>query len=80
MKQATLPDFLTADEIDRCVALFREHGATGAFVDAVVKEITAPNIARIDKALGQENDPRYLAYAIEYVITLASDRPVGIRN
>ena len=29
-------------------------------------EIIKPNIDRINKALGQENDPDYLAYAVEY--------------
>jgi hypothetical protein len=72
MKQAALPDFLTEPEIDRCAALFREHGAHRAFVDAVTREITAPNIARIDKALGQPNDPRYLAYAVQYILLQAS--------
>jgi hypothetical protein len=72
MKQATLPDFLTAGEIDRCVVLFREHGPHRAFIDAVTREITAPNIARIDRALGQPNDPRYLAYAVQYVLFQAS--------
>jgi len=74
MKQVTLQDFLTDTEINRCVQLWKEHSGARrkTFVDAVMTEIISPNMDRINKSLGQENDPRFLAYAIEYVMGQAS--------
>lgn len=31
-------------------------------------EVIKPNISTINKLLGQENDPMYLAYAVEYAL------------
>ena len=35
----------------------------------ICKEVIEPNIDSINKKLGQENDPMYLSYAVEYVLT-----------
>lgn len=59
--QITLHDFLTDAEINRCVELKDRK--------AVRDQIILPNMARIDAKLGQKNDPDYLSYAIEYVMT-----------
>jgi heme oxygenase len=67
MKTFSIDQFLTRAEIDRAAALYKELAATGTFASTVDAEIITPNIERINKALGQENDPRYLAYAVEYV-------------
>jgi hypothetical protein len=37
------------------------------FHERVVAELLAPNLDRINKALSQANDSRYLAYVIEHV-------------
>lgn len=60
-KSITLADFLTPEEIDRAIRL-RDR-------KKVRDEIVLPNMARINEELGQENDPDYLAYAVEYVMT-----------
>ena len=57
----TIEDFLTADEIKRCFELKK--------AGLIVEEIIKPNIDRINKKLGQENDCGYLGYACEYVVT-----------
>lgn len=64
-KRVSIPDFLTKDEIKlaRELKVARE----------IYSKITKPNIKRINKAIGQENDPMYLAYMIEYVISLSKD-------
>jgi hypothetical protein len=67
MKTMTIDQFLLPAEIDRAAELYKTLAGTGRFAATVDVEIIAPNIARINKALGQENDPRYLAYAVEYV-------------
>lgn len=59
MKQIKLTDFLTLPEIGQAFAL----GDANAICALVIE----PNISRINLALGQENDPMYLAYAVEYV-------------
>jgi hypothetical protein len=59
----TITDFLTNEEIKKAV-----HLKTATLIR---DNIIEPNIDRINKSLGQENDPMYLAYAVEYVLTRA---------
>lgn len=67
-QQITLPDFLTEAEIRRAARKFKELSGGTAFHTWCVDELIMPNMDRINKALGQENDARYLAYAVEYVL------------
>lgn len=66
MKQASISDFLTIAEIERAENLYKKLKGSGRFAATIDAEIIAPNMERINKALGQENDSRYLAYAVEY--------------
>jgi hypothetical protein len=71
LRQITIHDFLTEDEIHRAQAIYAAHRKAGTpanFSKAVRDELIAPNMARINRALGQENDAHYLAYAVEYVL------------
>jgi hypothetical protein len=68
MKQITIADFLTDAEIEQAVTLYKA-AAPGTFNKLITEQIITPNMTRINKALGQENDPRYLAYAVEFVLT-----------
>jgi len=61
MKTMTLKQFLTATEIKKAIKL--KHAKE------ICKQITQPNIERINESLGQENDPMYLAFAVEYALT-----------
>ena len=63
MKRVTLLDFLTKDEIEYARELQVAH--------EIKKKIIDPNLSRINKALGQKNDAMYLAYMVEYVLSLA---------
>lgn len=67
MKQVGLREFLTSDEVDKAVELYSYHRQDfhHRFRDEVIK----PVIDRINTDLGQENDPDYLAYAIEAVLS-----------
>lgn len=60
-KTVTINDFLTLEEIcqARCFVSAKE----------ICRLIIEPNIGRINQSLGQENDPMFLAYAVEYAIT-----------
>lgn len=66
MKQATLKDFLTDREIRRAMELQNAR--------AICQEIIKPAIARINRALGQENDPMYIAYVVEYAFQTMLER------
>jgi hypothetical protein len=69
MKTITINQFLTPAEITRAQALYQKLVNTGNFAVTLDAEIITPNIERINKALGQQNDPRYLAYAVEFVLS-----------
>ena len=74
MKTMTLPQFLTDEQIAHAVKLYEAHG-----MDAVGKirtEVIEPNMAAINARIGQENDARYLAYAVVYACSqIDEDRP-----
>lgn len=75
MKTITIGDFLTEDEVKEALALFTRLSKTGEsfhYAKHCAAEIIRPNIDRINKALGQENDVMYLAYAVEYTIRESS--------
>jgi hypothetical protein len=61
MKQATLPDFLTDAQIELCAELYPNR-------EAIRDRVILPNMAEINRKLGQENDANYLSYAVMYVI------------
>ncbi len=68
--RVTLADFLTPSEIGRAAEMWNESRDNyAARVDA---ELITPNMARINASLGQENDARFLAYAVEYVMGAAA--------
>ncbi len=60
----TLYDFLTADEIKLAQQL--------KVAKEICRVIIEPNISRINKDLGQENDKMYLAYVVEYVVSIVN--------
>jgi hypothetical protein len=64
-KRITIGDFLTDGEITRAMQLYKSDRAN--FHTVVLEQIIRPNMARINQALGQENDPDYLAYMVEWV-------------
>ena len=67
MKTMTLPQFLTDGQIAKASKLYKAHG-----MDAVAKiqaQVIEPSMAAINEKLGQENDARYLAYAVVYVFS-----------
>lgn len=72
-KTITIHDFLTEKEIARALKLY-QAAAPGTFNRTIVAKIIEPNMARINRALGQENDARYLGYAVEYVFSQAQRR------
>lgn len=60
-KKITIQDFLTPEQIRECAKL--------RTADKICEQITKPNIEAINAKLGQKNDPKFLAYAVEYVLS-----------
>jgi len=65
-KKVGISDFLTVEEVVRAIKLYRDARA-GTFAELCAEKIITPILPRINKKLGQENHPLYLAYMVEYV-------------
>lgn len=63
----TLPDFLTDAQIAQAADLYQAHGLDATA--AIRAQVIEPNMHAINAKLGQENDARYLAYAVVYVLS-----------
>lgn len=71
-KTATLPEFLTEEQIAEADRLFEALGHRA--VAEICARVIEPNLAAINAKLGQENDPRYLAYAVVHVLSQVQGR------
>lgn len=67
-QQMILSDFLTEHEIRQVARIYHSTKNVGGTAAQIEIEIIEPNIDRINKKLGRENNPLYLAYACEYVM------------
>ena len=73
MKQTTINEFLTEREIAHCARLFNiSRDKPHTLAKSICEEVIKPSLNRINRTLGQQNDPMYLAYAVEYALTMAS--------
>jgi len=72
MRSTTISSFLTTDEIHACQKL--------QTAKKICEAIIQPNIQRINQKLGQENDPMYLAYAVEYTLSAVRYKRDGLRE
>jgi hypothetical protein len=73
-KTVTIGQFLTAEEIKTATELYATC-RPGTFASVLTENVILPNIERINKALGQENDARYLAYMVEYALMATKHNP-----
>jgi hypothetical protein len=73
MKTFTLPQFLTEAQIVEATLLYEISGIDAT--EQILERVIEPNMAAINEKLGQENDPRYLAYAVVYVLSQAARSP-----
>ena len=60
-KRVAIKDFVT-DE------MFEEIKGIGPDAKRIAAEVIAPRIGAINRKLGQENDPAYLAYAVVHAL------------
>jgi hypothetical protein len=66
-KAVRLHDFLTSSQIRAAIRIWvhdRYH-----FHERVLDEVITPAMPDINRKLKQENDPRYIAYMIEFVFS-----------
>jgi phage portal protein BeeE len=70
-KTVTLYDFLTEAQIKQALDLYNKRTDDLAFITACVREVIGPNMAEINRKLGQENDTHYLAYCVQYTFDQA---------
>lgn len=59
---------LTDDELVLAAALYMEHRDSIELHNMLRIEIIEPAMARIDARLGQENDPGFMAFALQYAL------------
>jgi hypothetical protein len=64
-RSVSIAEFLKNDEVKRAARLYADC-ERGEFAKRCADEIIAPVLPRINETLGQENDPKYLAYMVEY--------------
>lgn len=65
-KSFTVGELFTEIEIKRAVLIWKTDRTN--FHRRAVTEIVEPVLPRINKTTGQENDARYLAYMLEFVV------------
>lgn len=73
VKTITLLQFLTEAQIAEAFTLYKNHGGIDA-KGKIQKQLIEPNMGAINKKLGQENDPGYLAYAVVYAFSQADEQ------
>jgi hypothetical protein len=69
LKQISLGEMLTPEQLEAALTLWNELKGTGRFAAEAARIIIEPNLPAINQKLGQENDARYLAYALEYAFS-----------
>ena len=62
MKRINLWDFFDEEDFNRAFKLRWEHNA----IERIEEELVLPKMKLIDERTGQENDSKYLAYALQY--------------
>lgn len=71
-KTVTLPEFLTEAQIAQADRMFEALGHRA--VDQIQWRVIEPNLSAINAKLGQDNDPRYLAYAVVHALSQVRGR------
>ncbi len=65
VKTVALGNILTETEIKYALKLY-EEADRASFAERCAAEVIRPVIDRINEATGQQNDPLYLAYTVEF--------------
>lgn len=69
-RSMTLPDFLTDEQIEQARKIYVAcQNSDKMPASEIAKQVIEPNMAEINRKLGQENDAHYLAFCCEYVFS-----------
>lgn len=68
-KPVTLATFLTDVQIAEATRLYEAKAEGIDATEEILTCVIEPNMAAINAKLGQENDARYLAYAVVYALS-----------
>lgn len=72
--QISIGQILTDSEVEKAVEIYKSESTHGFAKKVADQIIRRPQLARINATLGQQNDPMYLAYCLEYAIIVAITR------
>lgn len=78
-RNVTLGQLFTDEELQRAFKICAET-VTHQRNKKLVAEIVEPAIDRINKATGQENDPRYFGYMMEAAYNTLTLRPLARKS
>jgi hypothetical protein len=67
MKKYALTDLFTFEEIQLAARIYKEE-QNGKLHQRLRDEVVLPAMPAIAQVTDQENDPEYLAYALEYLL------------
>lgn len=67
----TLRDFLAPTQIAQALAIWK---ASTTPAQEIADKVIGPNLAEINRRLGQDNDPKFLAYACEHTFNQTETR------
>jgi hypothetical protein len=73
MKTIAITQFLTEAQIRLARRLYVKSKGQGDAVAQIHAQVIEPNLAAINEKIGQENDARYLAYAVVDVFNQLAD-------
>ncbi|SRR5579875_277485 len=74
MKYVTVSDFLTEGQMRQVYSLYtrlKSQGKSYLFVSRLAEEVIQPNLSEINRKLGQDNSPHYVAKKIEAALVEA---------
>lgn len=73
VKTVAIGDMLSESQVKRAITLYEQHfPKDGSFVEVLVREIIEPGLDEINRKLGQENNPHYLAYMVHHALNCAA--------
>lgn len=72
MKYVKIGDIFTDQELEAARKLYQQVSDAGThdFAARCAKEIIEPILPRINEKTGQENDAKYFAYMLEYLMAV----------
>jgi hypothetical protein len=70
----TIAQLFTPEQIEKAATIVRhyDHNCGKTLNELLVERVVKDAMPHIDQVSGQENDPRYMAYLLEYALTVVA--------